>query len=601
LDQLHTYKQNKLALAERLRIVRDGLIALARPDSERQCSELMVKLAEDRFSLAVLGQFKRGKSSLMNAIIGRELLPTGVLPLTSAITVLKYGPAERLIIKREGSIFTDELPVSALPDYVTEKGNPGNKKKIKTACIELPVPFLRNGIEFVDTPGVGSAIIANTETTYGFLPECDAVLFVTSVDTPLTSVELDFLRKIGQYVNKIFFIVNKIDLVTEGEKGQVLEFVSETIKSQIKSDTVNIFAVSARLAIEGSISGNTALYEQSGLKALEEALAAFLSKEKSTIFLASVAHKVLQVLDNELSQGITGETALQARAKTIQEQKVKTVHQDLHTVALSLVKARAKLEALSNDILVGKLAKAEVVEATPLIAQIPRTQSIPKVTDLLADIHTRGCPVCEHIGEQALDFFVHWQYRISAEENARKEFATELGFCPVHTWQLLSLCSPHGASIGLAQLAEHIALELKEASNTFLKGEKVGSLVHDSSNCRICKLLRQEEKDYIHQLASLVEEPTGRSHYQRSQGVCLRHLSLLLDVTVSSESHDFLLSHAVKCFEEDAEDMRSYSLKIDALRRGLQNSNEEDAYRRTVIRMVGDRNVCLPWAEDRLA
>jgi len=165
LEKLRTYTQTKLQLAGQLRIMREALAALGREHGERKCAELVVKLAEDRFTLAVLGQFKRGKSSLMNAIIGRELLPIGMLPLTSAITVLKYGPIERLVVRRDGSNFPEELPVSALAEYVTEKGNPANRKKVQTACVELPVPFLRRGIEFVDTPGIGSAITANTATT----------------------------------------------------------------------------------------------------------------------------------------------------------------------------------------------------------------------------------------------------------------------------------------------------------------------------------------------------------------------------------------------------------------------------------------------------
>jgi hypothetical protein len=111
----------------------------------------------------------------MNAIIGRDLLPTGVLPLTSAITVLKYSPKERLTIIKEGALFPEEVPLSSLAEYVTEKGNPGNAKKVARASLELPLPFLRRGLEFVDTPGIGSAIEANTATTYGFLPQSDAV------------------------------------------------------------------------------------------------------------------------------------------------------------------------------------------------------------------------------------------------------------------------------------------------------------------------------------------------------------------------------------------------------------------------------------------
>jgi hypothetical protein len=87
----------------------------------------------------------------MNAIVGRSFLPTSILPLTSAITILRFGPAERLVISRENRSFDDEAPVSALPDYVTETGNPGNQKRIKAVYVEFPSPFLRRGLEFVDT------------------------------------------------------------------------------------------------------------------------------------------------------------------------------------------------------------------------------------------------------------------------------------------------------------------------------------------------------------------------------------------------------------------------------------------------------------------
>lgn len=96
----------------------------------------------------------------------------------------------------------------------------------------------------------------------------------------------------------------------------------------------------------------------------------------------------------------------------------------------------------------------------------------------------------------------------------------------------------------------------------------------------------------------MIGEASGRSQYHRSQGVCLRHLGLLMDAVSTAGSREFLLSHAAQRFEEDAEDMRSFAMKREALRRALENSNEEDAYRRTVIRMVGGRNVCMPLEED---
>lgn len=163
--------RTKLVVAGQLRIVRESLTSSVREKAERQCGDLMVKLGEDHFTLIMPGLFRRGKSSLMKAIIGREHLPIGVLPFTSAITVLGFRPVERLIINSENSVFTEELPVSCLPEYVTETGNSGNIKKVKTACVEAPLSLLRNVIEFVDTPGVGSSIMASTATNYKFLRE----------------------------------------------------------------------------------------------------------------------------------------------------------------------------------------------------------------------------------------------------------------------------------------------------------------------------------------------------------------------------------------------------------------------------------------------
>lgn len=613
LEKLREYTHTKLAIAGQLRIVRDELSSLGLERSEQLCGELMVKLAEDRFTLAVLGQFKRGKSSLMNAIIGRELLPTGVLPLTSAITVLKYGPTERLVINRADALFPEELPISSLSDYVTEKGNPGNQKKVLTASIEIPVSFLRRGVEFVDTPGVGSVITANTATTYNFLPQCDAVVFVTSVDTPLTSLELEFVKEIRQYVDWIFFVVNKIDLVAGNDLEEVLEFVTETIGSQIGREEVKIFPVSAIKALEARISGNTSLYNQSGLKSLEEALAYFLSAEKAVTFLSALAQKAIRIVDDEAKLDSFGENALQARAIAMQQKDFVTIRRDPHKSAAAIMAARMKLIALLSNLLnkeTGKEVETEIHEPNPLqtgplIETTESTKStevedVEKDTsaDLSADMLTRECPVCHHLIKQASDFFAQWQYKIATEENARAEFASGPGFCPLHTWQLLAKTSPHGASIGFAPLAEEVASQIRKLTKEPGKRNKLKELVRNSRNCKVCELQDHTEAEYIQELAVMIAEPEGRNQYRQSQGACLRHLGMLMNVTSSEEIQGFLLEHAAVHFEEDAEDMRSYAMKREALRRALLNSNESDAYRRAVIRMVGGKGVHVPWAED---
>lgn len=600
MDKLRLYTKAKLALADQLRIMRETLKAFGRENGERECGDLVVKLAEDRFTLAVLGQFKRGKSSLMNAIIGRDLLPTGILPLTSAITILKYGPVERLVVRRLNSIFPEELPISALADYVTEIGNPGNQKKVKTACVELPVPFLRRGIEFVDTPGVGSAITANTETTYDFLPECDAVLFVTSVDTPMTSLELSFLKDIRKYVDKIFFVVNKTDLLDDDERSEVLKFVIATIQSQIGRDSVKVFPVSARLGLAARTTGDSTLYEQSGIKALEEALVSFLSEEKSAAFLAAVMHRALKILDDDAAQRALLGAPFQNRGGALWNEELPAVRRDPHATRAALKEARAKIDILRAGILKGRMAEVaetEVPQPIAVSAGAP-AGTVEASADVEADLQTRGCPVCRHISKSAMEFFAHWQYRIGTEEEAQAQFAAELGFCPLHTWQLLAVSSPHGASTGFARLAEQTARRLRENADMTTTGDAVRQLMRDSRSCRVCGLLSRIEGEYIRQLAVMMNRAAGQRQYARSQGVCLRHLGMLMNAVSVSGTCEFLLAHAAERFEEDAEDMRSFAMKQDALRRALQNRSEADAYQRAVTRMVGGKSVCTPWEED---
>ncbi len=308
------YTRAKHTIAYEIRTLAEFLRTRLGEREAEECRQLMVKLAEDRFVLAVVGQFKRGKSSLMNAIIGRDLLPTGVLPLTSAVTVLKYGPKERLTITKEGATYPEEVPLSSLAEYVTEKGNPGNKKKVACACLELPLPFLRRGLEFVDTPGIGSAIEANTATTYGFLPRSDAVIFVTSVESPLTRAETDFLESIRGHVRKIFFVVNKIDFVGEKEQQEILHFISEALKHRTGAENVRIFPLSSTLGLTTLLAGKEESYAQSGVKALQEALSSFLSSEKGNVLLVSVLDKLLRLAteaEREMSLlKAAGETSL---------------------------------------------------------------------------------------------------------------------------------------------------------------------------------------------------------------------------------------------------------------------------------------------------
>jgi GTPase SAR1 family protein len=570
-DRLKEYHRIKLSLANQSRLLREVLKQSGDAGRERECGELMVKLAEDRFTLAVVGQFKRGKSSLMNAIIGRELLPTGVLPITSAITVLKFGPTERLIVEREGIQWPETLPVSQLEDYVTERGNPGNNKKVKTATLEVPLPFLRRGLEFVDTPGIGSAITANTATTYAFLPQCDAVLFVTSVDTPFTSAELEFLQTIREHVHKIFFVVNKNDLLGERDRREVLEFIGKTVGEQMRANDVRIFPLSCKIALAAKADGDDVAYAQSGLGELQEALAYFLSEEKTATFLLAIVERAIRLAEAQSAD---------ARMEGVRH---------------ALFSLQSEILNLPPPPPLPSFASALAV-SPPRAAKL--TQAKTSTADPATALRTRGCPVCDYLYRTVSDFFAQWQYAIATDEKSQAEFAAELGFCPLHTWQLNNLTSPVGASVGYSKLVERVSRLLATAAESSDAEKAVRALVRDSKDCRVCRLLRETEQRHARKLAAFIAEKDGRKAYARSQGACLRHLALIIAASDERETVQFLLTHAARRFEEAAEDMQAFAMKTDALRRYLRNDDEQDALLRALTHFASGRSICVPWPKD---
>ncbi len=173
----------------------DALRGLARRAEQRSGSgvaegadALLKKLAEERFNVVVVGEFKRGKSTFVNALLGAELLPTAVVPLTSIVTAVTLGEEPRAEVSfLDGR--TETVPVEDLARYVTERENPHNRLGVARTVLYQPAEQLRDGVFIVDTPGVGSIYQHNTEAAYAFVPESDAAIFLTSADPPISQGE----------------------------------------------------------------------------------------------------------------------------------------------------------------------------------------------------------------------------------------------------------------------------------------------------------------------------------------------------------------------------------------------------------------------------
>src|ERR687890_2003847 len=177
------------------------------------------------FLLVVAGEFNSGKSSFINALLGERVLPEGVTPTTDRINLLRHGAA------------VGERPLEA---FLLERTHPAE---------------LLRELEVVDTPGTNAIIRRHEELTRDFVPRSDLVLFVTSADRPFTESERTFLEQIREWGKKIVFVVNKIDiLASAADRDQVLRYVGENAAALL-AETPEIFAVSARQALDARLKG----------------------------------------------------------------------------------------------------------------------------------------------------------------------------------------------------------------------------------------------------------------------------------------------------------------------------------------------------------
>jgi GTP-binding protein EngB required for normal cell division len=278
---------------------------------------LSERLLHSRLHLAVLGQFKRGKSTFINALLGAPLLPVAVVPLTAVPIFISWHLAASVRVQFRDGRLAEELSADDpkairefLFGFVAEEANPENCLAVDRVDLFYPAPILSDGTVLIDTPGVGSTLRHNTDAARRVLPECDAVLFVVSADPPITEAELEYLRRIESKAAKIVFALNKIDYVHPEERSHVVDFLCDVLeKNGLWSHEATIFSVSARNGLEAKERGDLTEWQQSGMAGVERYLARYLAAEKTTILEHAIFNKALGIL----SQATT-EVALRIRA-----------------------------------------------------------------------------------------------------------------------------------------------------------------------------------------------------------------------------------------------------------------------------------------------
>lgn len=210
----------------------------------RQTESLIEKLKEEDITVAVIGQFKRGKSTLSNAILGDKIMPVGIVPITSAVTKVKYGEKAAEVHFVNGAV--KHVDFDELSEYISEQENEDNKLGVKEVILHSPSEFLKNGLTYVDTPGVGSFHKNNTEVAYEHMKESDAVIFLLSVDSPINQIEIDFLYNTREYAGKFYFAVNKVDVVDEKDLDSYMKYCKKVLRELMDTEDITLFPISSK-------------------------------------------------------------------------------------------------------------------------------------------------------------------------------------------------------------------------------------------------------------------------------------------------------------------------------------------------------------------
>lgn len=331
------YKRVLMSLTNDLRRLHEFAGELNLKESAVLIDEVLERLENDSFTVAVVGEFKRGKSTFINALLGGTVLPMDVLPCSATLNRVSYGLTPRVLVRyKDGR--EEEVPPDQLADYVTKLTDQSEllSATVEEATVYYPSPYCRNNVDVIDTPGLNDSEVM-TSVTLSVLPKIDAAIMVILGQAPFSEYERDFLenRLLTADLGRVVFVVNGIDnfnrpqdaqRAVQGIERRIQQQVMDRAKEQFgagspeyesyvkKIGRPRVFGVSAFQALEAKQSGDQALLERSGFAVFEIELQRFLTERRGAIRLQVPVNRALATCRDLL-------TALELRRNAISLQR----------------------------------------------------------------------------------------------------------------------------------------------------------------------------------------------------------------------------------------------------------------------------------------
>ena len=202
------------------------------------------RLEDSNFEVAFFGRVSSGKSSLLNALLGKDILPVGINPITAVPTKLRSGPNARAVITFVDG-HSEKIPLDEIAQFVTEQGNPGNAREVIKAVAEIPSSSLTEGIVLVDTPGLGSLATRGTAETLAYLPSADLGVLLIDAGATLSEEDIGTLHRLYEAGIPSLVLLSKADLLLPDDLEGALAYIRENLKQPLGIKPT-VYPVSAR-------------------------------------------------------------------------------------------------------------------------------------------------------------------------------------------------------------------------------------------------------------------------------------------------------------------------------------------------------------------
>ncbi|MGN0607927.1 MAG: dynamin family protein [Oscillospiraceae bacterium] len=309
------FKRTVGELTDCLHQLREYSEELELSNTAQSIADTIEKIADEHFEVAIVGEFKRGKSTLINALLGEEVLPADVLPATATLNRVTYSETPYVEVEyKDGT--SENVDINKLADYVTKLSYESEKRaeSVKQATVHYATDFCKNNVDIIDTPGLNDDE-QMTNVTLSILPEIDAAVFVISANSPFSQFEKEFLEKkmLTSDMGRIIFAVNCFGTFSKEDEDRIVETVEKRIGSYVmekakmvmgenskefavykrKIGKPRVIGVYAKKALMAKESHDEKMLEESNFPTFEKALETMLTKERGSITLQILANKII--------------------------------------------------------------------------------------------------------------------------------------------------------------------------------------------------------------------------------------------------------------------------------------------------------------------